>query len=117
MLFHPRRVDGHNRVFIFAHELGHALHQALTGDVDATPDGFEEFLKSVSAKKWDKVSEMQEYFADAAAIAILSVKGLGAHFPSRLIKAMSPIFARFLRKLCESALKKSRAHAGPPPPI
>ncbi|MDR1247361.1 MAG: hypothetical protein LBK57_10110 [Clostridiales Family XIII bacterium] len=114
LLYHPKASDVHDRVFIFAHELGHALHQTLTGDVETAPEGFEKFHESVSAK-WNTVKEMQECFADAAALSILNVKGLGAHFPSRLSIDMSPNFARFLRGLCESALKKAGKYTEPLP--
>ena len=115
MVYHPRAADTHDRVFIFAHELGHALHQTLTGDVAIEPEGFDKFHESVSAK-YKTAEEMRECFADAAALAILNVKGLGTHFPSQFSKDMSPNFARYLRGLCENALRKSGRYDEPLPP-
>jgi hypothetical protein len=115
MIYHPRAVDTHDRVFIFAHELGHALHQTLTGDVSITPDGFDKFNESVSGK-FNSAEEMQECFANAAALSILNVKGLGAHFPSQFSKDMSPNFARYFRGLCENALRKLGIYDEPLPP-
>ena len=37
-IYHPNDVSVYDRVFIFAHELGHALHKTLTGDVDVIYD-------------------------------------------------------------------------------
>ena len=37
--FHPNNVEVHDRVFIFAHELGHALHLSLTREIDILPEG------------------------------------------------------------------------------
>jgi len=115
MVYHPQAVDIHDRVFIFAHELGHALHQTLTGDVAITPEGFDKFNASVSTKV-NSVKEMQECFADAVALAILNIKGLGTHFPTQWSKDISPSFARYLRGLCENTLQKAGTYAEPLPP-
>jgi len=80
-LYHPKENEVYDRVFIFAHELGHALHISLTHDVEIMPEGFEAFNESIGVKlSTDR--ERQEAFADAAALAILNVKGLRTHFPT-----------------------------------
>jgi len=97
-VFHPKENDVYDRFFIFAHELGHALHLALTQNIDVIPDGFDKFNESVSTKL-STIKEKQEAFADAVALAILNIKGLRTHFPTQFSKYMSPIFARYVRGL------------------
>ncbi len=106
-VFHPKENDVYDRVFIFAHELGHALHYALTGNVDVVPEGFEKFNEALSVKL-DTVKKTQEAFADAVALAILNVKGLRTHFPTQFSKVMSPYFARYIKGL---TAKKAGFHA------
>jgi hypothetical protein len=113
-LYHPNNVDIHNRVFIFAHELGHALHLALTRNIDLLPDGFDEFNDTFTPKP-ETLEDKQEAFADAVAIAILNAKGLGTHFPTQFSKDMSYLFARYLRGLCENALQNSGRYSEPLP--
>jgi hypothetical protein len=115
LLYHPHRDGLYDRVFIFAHELGHALHLALTCDIDVLPDGFDEFNKSVGQKP-DTLKDEQEAFADAVALAILNVKGLGTHFPNQFAKAGSPSFALYVRELCTRALERSGSLDEPLPP-
>ena len=101
-LFHPKENDTYDRIFVFAHELGHALHMALTRKIDILPDGFDEFNESISTKLYT-LKEKQEAFADAVALAILNVKGLRTHFPTQFSKDISPFFARYIRKLTANA--------------
>jgi hypothetical protein len=102
--FHPKQNETYNRVFIFAHELGHALHLALTKNIDILPEGFDEFNKTVYANGIDTHKQKQEAFADAAALAILNVKGLRLNFPTEHSKYISPYFARYIKGLTEKAL-------------
>jgi len=97
-LFHRKENGVYDPVFIFAHELGHALHFALTRDLRVLPDGFDDFNVSVRTKL-NTLEERQEAFADAVAMAILSAKGLGTHFPTQFSKNISPCFARYIRGL------------------
>jgi len=97
-LYHPREQGTYDRVFIFAHELGHALHFALTRDIEIMPEGFEQFNESIRVEL-HTLKEKQEAFADATALALLNVKGLGTHFPTPFSKALAPSFARYLREL------------------
>jgi len=103
-LYHPRDCDIHDRVFIFAHELGHALHNALTGDVDIVPDGYDSFNKRLGVKI-DEQKDKQEGFADAVAIAILGSPNsrLKSHLPTQFSKAISPMFVRYIKGLCDAA--------------
>ena len=111
-VFHPRDVVVFDRVFIFAHELGHALHLALTGDVDLIPDSFDDFNDKLGVKGLS-VREKQECFADAVAIAILNSKGLREHLPVDLPKALLPYFDRYVSsitgggRLCSVANKQA----------
>jgi hypothetical protein len=102
-LYHPRENDVYDRIFIFAHELGHALHYSLTGDIDIIPDGYDNFNESLGVKL-DNLKAKQEGFADAAAIAILGSKNsrLKSHLPTQWSKDISPMFVRYFDKLCEA---------------
>jgi hypothetical protein len=56
MLYHPRDIEVHDRIFIFAHELGHALHFAMTKDIDVFPDGVDKLnelfgMRNLSSKE------------------------------------------------------------------
>lgn len=99
-LYHPRENGVYDRVFIFAHELGHALHYALTGDMDVFPDGFDSFNEKF-AVKFDTPEAKQEGFADAAAIAILGSPDsrLKSHLPTQFSKDISPVFVRYFKGL------------------
>ena len=82
-VYHPIEDDTYDRVFIFAHELGHALHFALIGDVEVFPDSFEHFNSSFGPTL-NTPKEKQEAFVDAAAIAILGSPNsrLKSHLPT-----------------------------------
>lgn len=99
--FHPREKDAYDRIFIFAHELGHALHYALTGDVSIAPNGFDR-LNATIGVKLDTPKVIQESFADATAIAILgsSNSRLKSHLPTQFCKDLSPMFVRYFMSLC-----------------
>jgi hypothetical protein len=102
---HPKERELYDRVFIFAHELGHALHLALTGSVKTAPDGFEEFNRDIGVEL-RSLQEMQEAFADSTALAILNARGLRSHFPSDWSKSMSYRHAQYLQGVCAEALRK-----------
>jgi hypothetical protein len=114
-LFHPNENDMCDRVFIFAHELGHALHFALTHDVNMLPDGFEAFNQKLGVK-FVNINEYQEAFADSTALAILNAKGLRTHFPTEWGKAMSVSHANYIRELCTNALQTAGKLSEPLPP-
>ena len=101
--YHPRENETYGNVFIFAHEIGHALHHALTGDVNIPPDGFDSFNAGLGVKL-DTSKTKQEGFADAAAIAILgsSNSKLKSHLPTQWSKDISPMFVRYFNKLCSA---------------
>ena len=100
MLYHPRNTDVHDRVFIFALELGHALHLALTGDIRVLPEGFDGFNESMGVQeRARKIPDnvKSELFADAAAIAILGAgSGLEEHLPVGIQLEFTPYFARYI---------------------
>jgi hypothetical protein len=104
-VYHPKENDTYDKIFIFAHEIGHALHLALTGDIEIIPEGFEEFNEKYF-KPLKSIKEGQEGFADAVAFAILNGKGLGTHFPTQFSKDMSPTFAGYLHGLISKANAK-----------
>jgi hypothetical protein len=99
-VYHPRESEIYNRIFIFAHELGHAFHFALTGDVDILPDGFDN-LNKVIGVKLETPAAKAECFADAAAIAILGSPDsrLKSHLPTQFCKDLSQVFVRYFMPL------------------
>jgi len=102
-LYHPRQNDVCDRVFIFAHELGHALHFALTGDTSILPSGFDNFNDKFFTK-FETPKAKVEGFADAAAIAILGSPNsrLKSHLPTQWSKDISPMFVRYFKELCNT---------------
>jgi hypothetical protein len=100
LLFHPR-YNTCDKVYIFAHEVGHALHFALTGDITVMPEGFEEF-NDPRFGKFETLEERQEGFADAASIAILGWGKLISHLPTQYCKDISPMFVEYFKKLCKA---------------
>jgi len=96
-LYHPWQKGIYDRVLIFAHELGHALHFALTGDIETLPQGFNE-LNNVLGAKFETLQENQEGFADATAFAILG-NGLKEHLPLGYTGVMTPHFIRYFKEL------------------
>ena len=74
-------------------------------------------INKTYAAKSGPVHDRRECFANAAALAILNVKGFGTHFPTQLSKDISANFARRFRELYESVLKKDGVYTEllPPP--
>lgn len=106
-VYHPRDVSKHDRVFIFAHELGHALHLALTGDVDVIPDKFDAFNESLGVSvKLQTIPLKQEAFADVTAFAILSGGKLEKHLPHQFSEPMLEAFNRYIGFVTGNYLKK-----------
>ena len=100
-LFHLKEKGLFNRIYIFAHELGHALHLALTKNIDIIPDGFDKFNDCIHVH-FETLKDKQEAFADAVALAILHIKGLRVHLPTEHCKYMSPYFAKYIRAITEN---------------
>ena len=94
-VYHPREAAPCDRVFIFAHEIGHALHIALTGNVLVIPDGFDGFNEKLEIVL-NNVAEKQEAFADVAAFAILNSGNLKKHLPHPFSKPMLDCFERYI---------------------
>jgi hypothetical protein len=94
-LYHPRETV-HGRVFIFAHELGHALHLSLTKSAEVLPADFDRFNENLGIT-FDSVSQKQEAFADVTAMAVLSGGGLAEHLPHEFGDAMLKSFDMYIR--------------------
>ena len=105
LIFHPNDVDIYDRVFIFAHELGHALHLALTGNVEITPNKFDDFNAGLNITGLT-LKEKQENFADAVAIAILNSDELRSHQPTGLNEVLPPYFDKYIAWLSEKHFEK-----------
>lgn len=109
-VYHPIDVSMFDRVYIFAHELGHALHLALTGTVEVVPDDFDAFNESLGIKGLT-IEEKQETFADAMAIAILNCDELKGHFPAGLLEELPPYVEKYIIHITNKYFK---AHEGMP---
>jgi hypothetical protein len=96
-------------VFIFAHEVGHALHLGLTGDVNRIPERFDAFNESLGIKGMP-LHDKQESFADAAAIAILNSDGLREHLPNQLLEQLPPYFEKYFKFVTDAYFKKLGWH-------
>jgi len=94
-VYHPRDVSKCDRVFIFAHEIGHALNLALTGDIGIIPDGFDVFNETLGIR-WQTTHQKQEAFADVAAFSILNGKRLKKHLPHPFSKPMLNCFDKYI---------------------
>ena len=95
LVYHPRDVSRCDRVFIFAHEIGHALHLALTGSIKDIPVGFDEFNDALDIQ-WHTLQEKQEAFADVTAFALLNGGGLNKHLPHRFSDTMLEYYDRYI---------------------
>ena len=99
LVYHPREITVYDRVFIFAHELGHALHVSLTKNLEVLPDYFDKFNESLGVNL-PALKAKQEAFADATAFAILNNGGLGEHIPvgptSKEFAAVADKYIRYL---------------------
>jgi hypothetical protein len=80
LALHPREASVYDRVFIFAHELGHALHLSLTHDVNTLPDKFDDFNGALGIAP-ESADHKPEMFADAVAYALLGDDCLREHLP------------------------------------
>ena len=104
LIYHPNQTEIYDMVFIFAHELGHALHLALTGDIKIIPDGFDDFNAKLGLSNMT-FEEKQENFADAVAIAILNSDELQEHLPAELSNVLPPYFDKYITHLTTRHLK------------
>ena len=97
-VYHPLDVSVCGRVCIFAHEIGHALHLALTGDVEVIPDGFDDLNKALDIT-WQTVQQKQDAFADVAAFAMLNSKGLKKYLPHRFSEPLLSCFDNYIANI------------------
>ena len=104
-VYHPRDVIPCDRVFIFAHEIGHALHLALTGDVDIIPDKFDEFNEALNVDL-DTIYLKQEAFANVAAFAMLNGNGLNKHLPHQFSETMLECYDKYIGYVTRSHLNQ-----------
>jgi len=80
LLYHPYVVTAYDPVFNFAHELGHALHLAMTHDFNILPEKFDDFNDALDATP-ESVDQYPEMFADVVAYALISDDCLIEHCP------------------------------------
>lgn len=85
----------------------HALHLALTSEVDVIPDKFDKFNESLGLPQM-KLEEKQECFADAVAIAILSCDELKDHLPVELHNQVLPYFEKYISYITQEYLTAQR---------
>jgi hypothetical protein len=106
--FHPRENSVYDRVFIFAHELGHALHLSLTHDIEILPDKFDDFNDALGIEP-TSLSHKPEMFADTVAYAILGDDSLREHLPKEFHPEMSKLFERYVRYITATEWNKRKA--------
>ena len=106
-VFHPREVDPFNRVFIFAHELGHALHLSLTRDINILPDKFDDFNGALGITP-TSTDHKPEMLADAVAYALLSDECLQEYLPKAFSKEALPFFERYLKYITATEWNKRK---------
>ena len=104
MIYSPREIKAGlvDNILIFAHELGHALHLAMTRDVNILPTEYDELNKALKAEMPEELR--QEGFADAFALALLGDERLKKHLPSGF--SLSPYFDRFFKALIQKYAEK-----------
>jgi len=103
LLYHSRNLESSpemtNRVLVFAHELGHALHLALTGDITILPDGFDKFNENLGIS-FPTPESKREAFADITALAIVASKPDQRYLPSDCKdRPIIPIIINYLKKV------------------
>lgn len=94
-IYSPNNMETHDRVFIFAHELGHALHLALTKDIEKMPYRFNEVNEALGLKELTQYQK-KEAFADAIAMGILNCSELKEHLPLQYSKEIISFFSKYL---------------------
>jgi Zn-dependent peptidase ImmA (M78 family) len=104
-VYNPGNIKTYDRVFIFAHELGHALHYSLTGGVDKIPDGFDKFNADYGVGELT-LQEKQEHFADVVAFAVLNHKSLKRHIPFMMMPFRLPQFEKYIGEVTNRYIEK-----------
>ena len=106
-VYHPRADAQHTKEFIFAHEIGHAVHIALTGGVSVLPDDFDAFNERLNIF-WQTVEQKREAFADVAAFAILNSGGLREYLPGPPSESALDCFDSYIRSIVAAHINKKR---------
>jgi len=107
MMFNSRNEE-YDPVYIFAHELGHAFHLALTHEPHIMPARFDELNELIGVRKYIPISDKIEVFADVFAIALLNCPELKAHNPFGMFGHVIPYFDRYIQVLADGVIKKSK---------
>ena len=104
-VYHPRIVTSScSNILIFAHEIGHALHLALTGNIEVMPNGFDTFNDKLNIK-WETIHQKQEAFADVTALVLLNGEGITG-LPTELPEIALDYYERYIGSLTKSYLEK-----------
>ena len=98
MMFNPRNVEN-DPIYIFAHELGHAFHLALTHEPQIMPARFDELNELLGVTKVIPISDKIEVFADVFAMALLNCPELKVHNPFIEFEHVIPYFDKYLQAL------------------
>ena len=113
LVFHPRESDPFNCVFIFVHELGHALHLSLTHDINILPDKFDDFNGALGITP-TSADHKPEMFADAVAYALLGDERLQEYLPKSFSKEALPFFERYLNYITATEWNRRKAAKAEP---
>jgi len=89
-------------VYIFAHELGHAFHLALTHEPQIMPAKFDELNELLGITKVIPISDKIEVFADVFAMALLNCPELKAHNPFVELEHLISYYDKYIQVLADS---------------
>ena len=98
MMFSARNEEN-DLVYIFAHELGHAFHLALTHEAQIMPAKVDEFNELLGVTKVIPISDKIEVFADVFAMALLNCPELKVHNPFIEFEHVIPYFDKYIQAL------------------
>jgi len=104
MIFNPRIGEENDPVYIFAHELGHAFHLALTHEAQIMPAKFDEFNELLGVRKTISISDKIEVFADVFAMALRNCPELKAYNPFIELENLIPYFDKYIEALASSRI-------------
>jgi hypothetical protein len=103
VMFNPRNEEN-DPVYIFAHELGHAFHLALTHEPQIMPARFDELNELLGVITVIPISDKIEVFADVFAMALLNCPELKVHNPFIEFEHVIPYFDKYIQVLASGKI-------------
>lgn len=103
MMFNSRTKEN-DPVYVFAHELGHAFHLALTHNTQIMPAKFDELNELLGLEKNIPIGDKIELFADMFAMVLLNCPELRKHDPFTEFVRFIPYFDKYIVALARGQL-------------